>query len=52
MKTTILSKSVASDSKKSRFIKDQEPTGLLSSPVIKTQVIFLEWFLFCFKDIK
>ena len=41
-KTPILSKCVASDSKKSRFVKEQEPTGLLSSLGIKHfQAIFL-----------
>ena len=51
----ILSKCALSDSKKSKFIKQQEASKLLSSLGIKTPLIKIPLFLkklFCFNSIK
>ena len=46
----LLSKCAVSDSKKSKFIKEQEASGLLSSLGLKTP--FNKIPFFCFKGIK
>ena len=49
----LLSKCVVCDSKKSKFIKEQEASGLLSSLGIKVPLnAFFFQILFCFKNIK
>ena len=50
----LLSKSAVRDSKKSRFIKEEEGSGLLSSLGIKTPLskVPLSGFLFFFMGIK
>ena len=47
----LLSKCAVCNSKKLKFIKDQEASGLLSSPGIKTTLTKITLVgLFCFKD--
>ena len=49
----LLSKCVVCDSKKSKFIKEQEASGLLSSLGIKVPLNnFFFQILFCFKNIE
>ena len=43
-RTMVLSKCAICDSKKSRFVKNQEPKGLLSN-LVKYQY----WVIFCFE---
>ena len=51
---TLLSKFVVSDCKESKFVKEEEDSGLsnnfgMQTPSIKTPLIY---FLFCFKNIR
>ena len=49
-RTMVLSKCAICDSKKSRFIKNQEAKGLLSNLSVKTPLIkYQYWVIFCFE---
>ena len=51
-KTMLLSKCAICDSKKSRFIKNQEPKGLLSNLGIRTPIGKVKYrVIFCFECI-